>query len=199
MKMIFAFILVFFYILPATAASRMDLTFNIGPAISESGNISELGDPSFNTGLGFNYYVKPNHGVGFSFNNEFDFDGSKTFPLLNNASISTFDLHYAYRHMMGRFQLVFEPGFGWQTLYDDSGDYYYGYTYYQDLTTAWILDYKLFARYVIKEWASGEMTTSGSFFIGAGIIHIFSMNDDLNGKDVSGNRLSAVFQIGVGW
>jgi hypothetical protein len=200
MKSILALILLgLMYVVPASAVSRAEITFNIGPAISESGNVSDLGEPNFNTGFGFNYFVAPNHGVGFAFNNEFDFDGSKEFPRLDNASISTFDIHYAYRFIKNKFQFVFEPGFGWQTLYDDSGDYYYGYAYYTDLSTAWIVDYKLFVRYVISEWTSGEMTSSGSFFIGAGIIHIFSTNDDLNGKDVSGNRLSALFQLGVGW
>lgn len=187
------------YVTPANASSKFDLTFNFGPSLSQSGGIEDLGDPSINTGLGFNFFVRPSHGLGFTFNNEFDFDGSKKFPLIDDASISTFDLHYAYRFISGKFNIVIEPGFGWQTLYDESADYYYGYAYYDDLSTALIFNYKIFARYILNEWESGDMSTSGSFFLGAGIIQTFSMEDDLNGRDISGNRLSMLFQVGVGW
>jgi hypothetical protein len=188
-----------FYVLPAKAVSNFDLTFNLGPSISQNGNIEELGTPNLSTGIGFNYFILPAHGVGFGYNNESSFDGSKKQPLVNNASISTFDIHYAYRYIKNRFHFVFEPGMGWQTIYDQSNDYYTGYYYYEALTTSFILNYKLFARFILKEWDDSMGNMSGSFFLGAGIIHTFSYADNLYGRDISGNRMSALFQVGLGW
>ena len=195
----FTVLLALLYALPAQAVSNFDLTFNLGPSISQSGNIEELGTPNLSTGIGFNYFLLPAHGVGFGYNNESSFDGSKKQPLINNASISTFDIHYAYRYIKKRFHFVFEPGMGWQTIYDQSNDYYTGYYYYEALTTSFILNYKLFARFILKEWDDGLGNMSGSFFLGAGIIHTFSYADNLYGRDISGNRMSALFQVGLGW
>lgn len=183
----------------AQATSRMDLNFNIGPSLDQSGNIQDLGDPDINTGFEFNYFFREKHGLGFSFSNEFDFNGSRKFPGIENASISTFDIHYAYRHIFSpKFHVLFEPGFGWQTIYDDTGDYYWYYSYYDDLSTAIVLDYKIMARYILKEWEQ-EGESVGSFYLGAGIQQIFSLEDELNGRDISGSRLSMLFQIGVGF
>lgn len=193
------FLVALFYVTPTKAASNFDLTFNFGPSISQNGDIEELGEPDISTGIGFNYFFRPMHGLGFSFNSEFDFEGSRQQPFVEDGSISTFDIHYAFRYLSPRFHIVFEPGFGWQTLYDRSADYYWGYWYYDDLSTAFILNYKLFARFIVSEWDAGDMTTSGSFFIGAGVIQNFSFEDDLYGRDISGNRLAALFQVGVGW
>jgi hypothetical protein len=195
----FVLFLTILSVAPAKALSTFDLTFNFGPSAFQSGNIQDLGSPNFNTGFGFNYFFRPEHGVGFAFNNEFDFEGSSKLPILDNASISTFDFHYAFRKEAGKFQLVFEPGLGWQTLYDKSSDYYWGYYYYDDISTAFILNYKLFARYNITEWEGGDMTSSGSFFIGAGIMQTFSFSDTYKGKDIDGSRFAAMFQLGVGW
>lgn len=183
----------------ARAYSTMDINFNLGPSLSQSGGISDLGDPNINTGFEFNYFFRENHGIGFSYSNEFDFDGSRKFPGIDNGSISTFDLHYAYRHFFTpKFHVLFEPGFGWQTLYDQSGDYYWYYAYYDDLSTALIFDYKLMARFILKEWDKDEGST-GTFYLGAGVQQIFSFDDSLNGKDISGNRLAMLFQIGFGF
>jgi hypothetical protein len=184
---------------PAKADSKYDLTFNIGVPLSQQGNIKDLGDPNLSTGFGFNYYFKRSHGIGFGYNNESTLEGSRTFPQVKHGSFSTFDLHYVYRHIMNKFHLVFEPGIGRQTLYDLANDYYWGYTYSDSISTALVLNYKLFLRYMIAD-LSGEGDPAGNnFFIGLGLIHNFSFDDSLNGKDISGNRLSALFQIGLAW
>lgn len=183
----------------AQAKPMFDLTFNLGPSLGQSGDIEKLGDPSLSTGFGFNYYFKLNHGIGFGYNNESSFDGSKDIRSLNDGSISTFDLHYAYRYIKGNFHIVFEPGIGRQTIYDQNSDYYWGYFYNDEISTAFLLNYKLFVRYIITQWESGDVTPDGYFFVGGGIIHNFTYDDDLNGQDISGNRLAALFQVGLGW
>jgi hypothetical protein len=60
----FTVFLALLYALPARAVSNFDLTFNLGPSISQSGNIEELGTPNLSTGIGFNYFLLPAHGVG---------------------------------------------------------------------------------------------------------------------------------------
>lgn len=192
-------LLMMFYVLPAKAVNNFDITFNFGPSISQTGNIQDLGDPNFNTGMGFNYFFRPNHGAGFTFNSEYDFDGGNKFRSLNDGSITTFDFHYAYRFMKGRFHFLFEPGIGWQTLYDRSQDYYWGYWYMDDVSTAFIMDYKLLARFIVSEWGAGDMTSSGSFFVGGGLIQTFSFSDSLGGEDISGSRMALLFQVGLGW
>lgn len=200
MKSIIASLLLFCVTIGhARAASQMDLNFNLGPSLMQSGDIEDLGEPNINTGFEFNYFFHEHHGIGFGYSNEFDFEGTSKFPGIKDASISTFDLHYAYRAIFSpKFHVLFEPGIGWQTLYDDTGDYYWYYSYYDDLSTAMVLNYKLMARFIVKEWEQ-EGTSTGSFYLGAGIQQIFSFNDDLRGEDISGNRLSMLFQIGVGF
>lgn len=199
MNVFFASIIVLLIsITPGMATSKMDVSLNFGPSIAQYGAIDDLGDPSINTGLEFNFFIKEAHGVGFSFSNEFDFEGSSKFPGIREASISTFDIHYVYRQIFSpKFQLLFAPGIGWQTLYDETGDYYWYYTYYDDLSTSLILDYKLMGRFIVSEW--GSEGTDGSFFLGGGIMQIFSMDDSYNGKDISGSRISFLFQIGLGF
>lgn len=199
MKRIWSIILfALFTVLPAHAISKFDLNFNFGPSLAQSGNIQDLGTPNFNTGIGFNYFFKESHGLGFNFMHEYDFEGGTKFPQVRDASISTLDVHYTFRHIMNKLHFVFEPGFGWQTLYSQNNNIYWEY-YYDDLSTAWVLDYKLFLRYVLKEWDSGLQDSNGSFYLGLGIIQIFSQNDELAGRDISGSRLSALFQAGFGW
>lgn len=197
---IFGYIFFFFFItnLQAKEVSKFDFTFNFGPSLTQNGPIEDIGEPDLNTGLAFNYFFKPQHGVGFGFLHEFSFEGSREFPDIDNASISTFDVHYSFRHIMGNFHILFEPGIGWQTFYDTNNDVYWEY-YYDDLSSSMIYNYKLLFRYIISEFDSGIEGSAGSFFAGAGIVQTFSVNDEYKNKDISGNRLSALFQLGVGW
>lgn len=205
MKYLFQVLILCFFISEGRAAysdsqnfSRFDITFNFGPSLMQTGGIEDLGNPDLSTGLGFNFFFHQNHGIGFSASNEWDFDGSREIPL-RDGSISTFDVHYAGRYFFNpKFSLVFEPGFGWQTLYDESRDYYWGYWYYDDLSTAMVLMYKLMARFSVSEWGT-ETTTPGSFFLGAGIQQIFTMDDSVFGEDISGSRMSLLFQAGIGF
>lgn len=192
------FIALLIHVVPAQAKPGFDITFNFGPSLGQDGNISDLGDPGISTGFGINYYLNLNHGIGLSYNNESTFNGSDKFPDITNGSITTFDLHYAFRYIKNYFHIVFEPGIGRQTLYDGDTDPYWGYFYNDELSTAAVLNYKLFFRYVLTQWDQADVT-QGSFFMGAGVIHNFSIDDSLYGHDISGNRLAAVFQLGLGW
>lgn len=187
------------FVMSAQAKSNFDLTYNLGPTINQSDNIENLGDPNLSTGFGFNYFFNKNHGVGLGYNSEGNYEGTIKSPELHNASISTFDIHYIYRFIKGKFHFLIEPGIGHQTIYDEATDYYWGYLYNDAISSAFILNYKLWARYVITEWDPDGPESEAYFFVGAGIIHNFSFDDDLNGRDISGNRLAALAQIGIGW
>lgn len=189
------------FALKANAYTKSELSFYFGPSISQSGNIQDLGDPDFNTAFEYNYYFKKNHGMGVSFGNEYDFDGGTKFPTIRDASIHTWDLHYSFRYRPenSRLQLVFSPGVGIQTIYDESQDYYWGFTYYDDLSSAWVLNYKLMATYMISEWKSESSGNDRNFFLGAGVTQIFSFDDRYKGKDISGSRFSGLFQLGFGF
>lgn len=184
---------------PVKAATNAELSFYFGPSIEQNGAIEDLGSPTFQTQFEFNYYFKPMHGLGIAWGNEFDFEGTSKTPGIKDASMHTWDLHYAFRYRPegSRFQFVFSPGIGIQTLYDEYRDYYWGYFYYDDISTAWVWNYKAMAQYMVADWDSGG--NERTFFIGAGITQIFSTNDELNGKDISGNRLSGLVQLGVGF
>lgn len=170
--------------------TKSEISFNFGPSLSQNGNISDLGDPTVNTGFDFNYFFTDVHGLGVSYSNEFEFDGSSKFPLIEDGSISTWSLHYAFRLPLSeKFRLLITPGFGLQTLYDKTGDYYWGYVYNDDLSHSWVFDYKI----------TGQLYLGEAFFIGAGIIHIFSLEDDYKGRDITGDRLSGLVHIGIGY
>lgn len=193
------FILVGFLLLfsAVSKASDMELIFHLGPSLFQTGDIQELGSPKINTSFQFDYYFTDNHGLGASIGNEFDFDGSgKLGKVMSDNSIHTFEFHYAYRKMIGtsKFRFSFTPGIGWQTLYDQSQDYYWGYTYYNAVSSSWVLNYKLMVDYVAKTWDD-----QSQFFFGAGLTQIYSMNDSYRGEDISGSRVSLLFRAGFGF
>jgi hypothetical protein len=181
----------------AHALSNFELSLNFGPSMAQEGNIQKLGDPNYTSGLELNYFWTDHQGFGMGWINEWDFEGTSKVPV-EDGSITTFDLHYAYRILMGKFQFLLEPGLGVQTLYDNSADYYVGQDSYEDLSTGFILNYKLLARYVLKEWDKGS-PSKNLIFVGAGFMQIFTTKDDLRGQDITGSRLSLLFQLGVGW
>lgn len=174
----------------ANSLTRTDFSLNFGPSLEQSGNIDALGDPTINTGFEVNYFFNDLHGIGVAYSNEFEFDGSREFPGIDGASISTFDIHYAYRlPLSDKFQLVLTPGFGFQTLYEETGDYYWGYSYQDDLSHSWVFDYKIMARFFLAD----------AFFIGAGFFQAFSLEDNYRGRDITGNRLSMQIQLGIAY
>lgn len=184
--------------LMANAHPSMELSFFMGPSLAQTGGIKSLGDPNVHTGFEFNYFFNKNHGMGLNTSNEFGWDGSQKLPTIRDASMHTFDIHYAYRYQFkNKFRVSFTPGFGWQTLYDEDEDFYWGYTYYNDLSSAWILNYKLMLDYIVQEW--GDEGYERSFFVGLGLYQVFSFNDDLYGRDISGSRLSGIFRVGLGF
>ena len=175
------------------ALAEADLSLYLGPSLSQSGDIEDLGKPEMNSGFEFNYFFNQHHGIGAGFGNEFQFEGSEKLPTLRDASIQTFDIHYAYKYRFQNspFRITFTPGIAYQTLYKQSRDYFWGYFYYDSLSSAWALSYKLMFDFIIKEWDDNS-----NIFIGAGLNQIFSFDDDLYGRDISGNRLSAIFRFG---
>jgi hypothetical protein len=180
------------------AWSNMDITLSFGPSIAQSGNIQKLGDPSLVTGLEFNYYFKENHGIGFGSSNEYDFDGGSKFNNYDNLSAHGFDVHYSYRHFFSpKWRAILSPGFGTQTIYKGYTDPYTGWYYYDDLTTAFMVNYRLWFDYILSEWDTNG--NDGNFFIGAGVMQTFSFNDEFRGVDISGSRLSGLFRAGIGF
>jgi hypothetical protein len=179
------------------AAPNWEASMYVGPSLSQSGEIEDLGDPNTNVGFELDYFFGDRHGLGISSGNEFDWGGGDEFPEIETASISTFDLHYAFRYRFKdtKYRLFFAPGIGSQTIYNDPGDYWE--EAYQDLSTAWVINYKLMVDYVVHEWESNE--DERWFFVGAGVTQIFSFNDEYQGKDISGNRLSGIVRIGIGF
>jgi hypothetical protein len=182
-----------------TTWARGELSFYIGPSIDQTGNVQDLGEPEANVGFEFNYFFNQTHGMGFSFGNEYDFEGTKKIPWLRDASIQTFDVHYALniRPQNSKIRFQFTPGFGIQTLYDQSTDYYWGYWYYNSLSTAWVFSYKLMMDFILKESSPEE--GGSNIFIGFGINHMYSFDDDYAGHDISGGRLSGIFRFGFGF
>lgn len=180
------------------AKPNMDITLGFGPSINQSGNISKLGNPSMATGLEFNYYFKESHGMGFGSASEYDFDGGGKFNNYNDISAHTFDVHYSFRHFFNeKFKMVFSPGFGTQTIYKGYTDPYSGWYYYDDLSTAFMVNYKLWFDYILSNWETDG--NEGHFFLGAGIMQTFTTNDDFRGHDISGSRMSLLFRAGVGF
>lgn len=184
-----------FLSLSVMASTNMDASFMFGPSLSQTGNVEDLGDPDMNLIVDFNYYFKDMHGIGLSIGNEYNFDGGNEFKKLNDGSLHTFEVHYSFRHQFvdTKFKVTFSPGFGWQTLYMQSNDYYWGYNYYDDLSTSWVIDYKLLFDYIFFN------DDSVNFFAGVGLTQIMSLDDNLNGKDISGVRTSGLFRVGVGF
>lgn len=182
---------------PSKAEPNMDLIFHLGPSLFQTGNIQNLGSPTFNTSIQFDYYLNNNHGLGVAWGNEFDFEGEgRLSAFMDDNSIHTFDIHYAYKRTFPNTKLRFSftPGFGWQTLYDASTDYYWGVTYQRSLSSSFVLNYKLMLDYIVKTWNEDQ-----NLFLGAGLSQIWTLNGDYKGQDLTGSRTSLLFRIGVGF
>lgn len=175
----------------ARAYPKMDLSFMMGPSLSQSGGIEKIGDPNTNIVFEFNYFFHKHHGAGISIGNEFPFDGEGSLSRADGASMHLWEVHYAYRHLFSRkVMLTVSPGVGIQTLYSSYDDYY-NYAIYEDLSTAWAWNYKILLDYLFVDW-----DTEAPVFVGAGINQIFSMDDRFGGEDISGSRLSLLFRVG---
>lgn len=192
MKKLYLFAFIFLNVTCAWAASKIDLSLNVGPSISQGGNIQKLGTPNISTGLGVNYYITPMHGIGFSYNNE------HTFHEVGNAYVTTYDLHYVFRYIYHRFHFLVEPGIGTQSIYDKNSDPFWTYDS-KFLSSSLMVNYKLIARYMIKEWESENGRMGTAIFCGLGILNTFSFNDSLRGEKIDGNRLAGIFQLGISW
>lgn len=179
--------------------SNMDITLSFGPSITQTGNIQRLGDPSLVTGLEFNYFFVENHGIGFGSSTEYDFDGGNNkFDSFDEMSAHAFDIHYSYRHFFSpKFRMVFSPGFGSQTIYKGYRDPYTGWYYYDDLTTALMVNYRLWFDFILSEWDTNG--NDGNFFLGLGIMQTYTWDDDFRGEDISGSRMSGLFRAGIGF
>jgi hypothetical protein len=126
-----------------------------------------------------NFYFKPNHGLGFAFQDEATFK--------NSTSIFSFDLHYVYRHFITeRLNLNFEPGLGWQSLLSS----YSCRNCNQELSSAFMLDYRVMFQWVFHRWRVSGIDLL-DFYIGTGIVHQWAPS--------IGGRVGGLFRIGMGF
>jgi hypothetical protein len=172
-----------------------DFMFDIGPSLLQTGNVRKLGKPSVIWGMDFNFYVKPNHGLGFAFQDEALFKGTDQSSPVHKGNIISFDLHYVYRHFISdRLHVNFEPGLGWQTLIEDSSCRYCD----QQLSSAFMLDYRLMFQWVFNRWNIAGVDIM-DFFVGAGIVQQWAPHDKFRGTDINGSRIGGLLRIGMGF
>jgi hypothetical protein len=165
-----------------------DFSFDLGPSLSQSGNVRHLGDPDFIWAMSFNWYFTAKHGAGMAFQWEDGFDGSKGNPA--NGSIFSGDFHYVYRQFLSpKLSFNFEPGIGFQSYYSD----YYCSNCRQDSDSTLMIDYRLMLQYVLTEWNIADINVM-NFFVGGGLVQQYGFSGDTNGS-----RYGLLFRVGFGY
>lgn len=171
-----------------TSYNFFEFLFESGPSIAQSGNVSRLGDPDWNWGMTFNWFFSANHGAGMSFLWENGYDNTRT---TYDGNIFSGDFHYSYRKFLSnKFTMNFEPGIGWQGLYNDyncnsCGNYDYDSTF--------MVDYRLMLQYIVGEWNIAEIEVM-NFVLGGGLVHQYGFSGDS-----SGSRYALLFRFGFGF
>ena len=166
-----------------------EFMFDFGPPILQSGEVKDLGDSEFIWGMDFNWYFAANHGAGMSFQWETGFDGPNQ-TSNNDGSIFSGDFHYVYRKFMTpKLSINFEPGIGYQGLYRE----YNCSNCDQNLSSTFMIDYRLMLHYVLGTWSVADMDIM-NFFIGSGVVHQYGFSGDTRGS-----RLGLLFRLGFGF
>jgi hypothetical protein len=166
-----------------------EFMFDMGPSIAQTGPVKNQGKPNAIFGMDFNWFFSANHGMGFAFQWERDFDNKIKY---NHGSIFSGDLHYAYRHFMTpKLTFNFEPGFGYQGLY---GDYNCGrYCSSQSFDSTFMFDYRLMFQYMFSSWNIADIDVM-NFFAGAGMVQQYGVTGD-----TEGSRFGLLFRFGFGF
>lgn len=183
--------------------SVFEFMMDFGPSLTQSGKIKELGDPSGIWAMEFNFYPKPNHGVGMAFSSEFNFSGGDSPRIIDefsgrssyHATASYFGLQYIYRHFLNeKWYVSFAIGPGFQVITEDRYNHYHGN---DNGTIDFAIADKLMLNWIFSSWKTPG--TDIDFFTGIGINHYWSPSADLNGQDLSGHRISGLLRIGMGF
>jgi hypothetical protein len=184
----------------------MDINFEGGPSLLQTGPVKYLGKPSGMFALGMNVYGHPNHGFGFTLLGESSFEDSKNLKIQNEfkkgsqyrANTTFLGINYAYRHFIShRVTFNYEPALGYQTIFDsrassssDNGR--------QEKASAFAFAHKAminwtFARLPMPTYRNLD------FVLGAGLVHIWVPSEKINGQNLNGDRYGALVRFGMGF
>ena len=179
--------------------SAFEVILDGGPSLAQLGNVKELGKPSGLVSMEFNFYPIPKHGFGMVFSNEFNFDGGENTrvdsKLRHGADLSYLGLQYVFRHHFREdLYLSFGIGAGMQFISDKRNDSRRN----DDIRTDFAMADKLMLNWVFHQFsASGAQRLD--LFTGTGVAHFWAPSASINGQDVSGQRFSWIFRIGMGF
>lgn len=184
----------------------LDINFEGGPSLFQTGPVKYLGKPEAIVGLGMNIYPHPNHGGGFMMIGESNFEKSKNTKIQNEfkkgakyrANTTFIGFNYAYRHFINqRLTFNYEPALGWQTIFDsrDSSDKNSGR---EEKGTAFA-----FAHKAMLNWTFGRVPMPTyrnlDFVLGIGLVHIWVPSEKINGQNLNGDRYGALVRFGMGF
>ncbi len=189
-----------------TSYSILEFSFEGGPSISQDGPIKFLGKPGGLFGLSMTAYPHPNHGVGFVILGEQNFKDSKNQKIRSefekgakySANATFIGLNYAYRHFLSpRTNFTYEPAIGYQTVFDghDKNDKDKSN---EEKSSAFAFEHKLMFNWTFARIPLPTMKDM-DFSIGAGIVHIYVPDDEINGQRLNGNRYGGLFRFGMGF
>lgn len=183
--------------------SAVEFIIDGGSGIGQYGNIEELGKPHGIVAIELNFFLRPNHGFGMVFSSESDFDGSNNPKILSefdggrgySAGVTYFGLQYVYRHFFTPdVYLTYGPGTGAQFIEDmkenDRNN--------RESSTDFAFSEKLMLNWRFHQWNTPSYEVM-DFFTGIGVVHYWSPTPEVNGQDLSGNRLSALLRFGMGF
>ncbi|WP_408099143.1 hypothetical protein ACJVC5_09545 [Peredibacter sp. HCB2-198] len=183
--------------------SAVEFLIDGGAPIGQYGDIEELGKPHGIVAFEFNFYLRPNHGLGFVFSNENDFDGSNNQKIINefderrnySAAISFFGIQYIYRHFFTQnVYLTYAPSLGVQFIEDSKENDRNN----RESSTDFAFSEKLMLNWRFYQFQAANYEMM-DFFTGIGIVHHWAPTPEVNGQDLSGNRLNAVVRLGFGF
>ncbi|WPU66233.1 hypothetical protein [Peredibacter starrii] len=183
--------------------SAVELMLDGGFPIGQYGDIKELGGPSSILAFEINFYLNAHHGVGVVFSNEYDFDGSDNPKIINefderrnySAGISFIGAQYVYRHFFTQnLYFTYGPGIGVQFIEDlkenDRNN--------RESSTTFAFSEKLMLNWRFYQFQAANYQMM-DFVTGFGVIHHWAPSVEVNGQDLSGNRLNFLFRVGFGF
>lgn len=183
--------------------SAVEFLIDGGAPIGQIGNIEELGKPNGVISFEFNFFLRPNHGLGFVYSNESDFEGSKNEKIQAefdkgknySAAINFFGIQYIFRHFYTQnVYLTYGPSLGVQFI----GDMEEKDGHNRESSTDMVFSEKLMLNWRFYQFQAANYEMM-DFFTGIGIIHYWAPTPEVNGQDLGGNRFNAVVRLGFGF
>ncbi len=183
----------------AFSYSAIEFAIDVGGELDQSGNFKKLGDPSGYSGFEFNFFQKPDWGLGIVYSVEHNFENTTSARLYNRirrgddyeARITYFGFQYLRRFYLGSdFTIQYALGPGFQTIEDSTN------TTNGDIQGSSLA----FSQKLVLNWRFYQVYLPSretlDLVLGTGLVHHYTPGLKIAGVNLDGHRSNWLLRLG---